>query len=84
MCVDGTWGYISGSGWSVDDAYVSCVTLGYDGIIGQYVIITLHIFSIFNCRPYSLYFNEVWIGYSSFCMEQCVLSTLEQRYTSLQ
>ena len=42
VCVDGTWGAICGYGWSVNDAYVACVTLGYDGIIGQNVIIIIN------------------------------------------
>ena len=32
VCVDGIWGNICGNyAWSVDDAYVTCVSLGYGG-----------------------------------------------------
>ena len=34
MCVDGIWGSICGDGWTVDSAYVTCLTLGYDGSAG--------------------------------------------------
>ena len=34
VCVDGIWGSICGYGWSLNDAYVTCLTLGFEGRSG--------------------------------------------------
>ena len=34
VCFDGIWGSICDYGWNLNDAYVTCLTLGFEGRSG--------------------------------------------------
>ena len=59
VCINGVWGSICDSGWTLIDAHVFCTELGHTGtgeIIRQQSVSIIYI----ACRSYSILLLRVW------------------------